>query len=350
MTKSSKVVQFPDYQKIQEEAAMWVARCDTRELVGAHREEFVKWLSQSPVHREEFESLSCLWGGFDILDELNYVEESDSDRSERKRTLWGGWRALTAAAAVLVVSIGVLVDYPGVLPDEVAQSASFETLLGAQKRVTLRDGSTMIINTDSKVEVNFTEDLRDIHLIRGEVHFDVAHNPERPFSVYAGAGVAQAVGTAFTVQLNDSVMEVTVSEGRVALLSKLESEELVSHSISGPLRKEPMIEIAAGDSAVMTREKLELLKPLSDSELVNKLSWQRGILAFAGEPLSEVLEEISRYTPFEIQIDDARLETLPIGGYFKIGEVEEFLRALEGTLNVDVERVGEGRVRLSYRS
>ena len=51
---------------------------------------------------------------------------------------------------------------------------------------------------------------------RGEAHFQVAKNANRPFVVQAGAVEFRAVGTAFDVQLGATQVQMIVTEGRVA--------------------------------------------------------------------------------------------------------------------------------------
>ncbi|WP_447414957.1 FecR family protein, partial [Clostridium perfringens] len=60
-------------------------------------------------------------------------------------------------------------------------------------------------------------DQRFVRMLKGEAHFDVAHNPARPFIVKAGDSTLRAVGTAFNVRLRPELTELTVIEGRVAV-------------------------------------------------------------------------------------------------------------------------------------
>ena len=73
----------------------------------------------------------------------------------------------------------------------------------------------LTLNTDSELSVDYSGDNRIIHLSRGEVNFDVAKDPHRPFVVYAGDGLVWAVGTAFNVRLIEDSVDLTVTEGRV---------------------------------------------------------------------------------------------------------------------------------------
>jgi len=74
MNRSKYIVPFPDLKIIEEEAATWVAHMDTRALSEEERSHFKKWIGQSSQHQEIFERVSSIWGGCDILDELNYID------------------------------------------------------------------------------------------------------------------------------------------------------------------------------------------------------------------------------------------------------------------------------------
>ena len=83
--------------------------------------------------------------------------------------------------------------------------------VGEQKNITLADGSKLHLNTDSIVTVDFTENARNIVLLRGEAHFDVAHDTSRPFTVTAGNNTVTAVGTAFNMQyVDDQAFDLVV--------------------------------------------------------------------------------------------------------------------------------------------
>jgi len=89
--------------------------------------------------------------------------------------------------------------------------------------VRLPDGSVVTLNTDSLIEVQYTQTERTILLLRGEGHFEVAANEARPFLVCAGDQVVRAVGTAFNVELSaTSDVEITVTEGTVTIGTMLQ--------------------------------------------------------------------------------------------------------------------------------
>jgi transmembrane sensor len=82
------------------------------------------------------------------------------------------------------------------------------------------------------------------------------------------------------------------------------------------------------------------------SELQRRIAWRQGYLAFAGEPLSEVVTQINRYSATTLEIGDPKLASVAIGGRFKIGDLDAVLDLLNTTLGVHAHRVSDRNIRL----
>ena len=114
------------------------------------------------------------------------------------------------AAALAIVAVASILSLP-------LGTSIYTTGVGEQKTIQLADNSVVQLNTNSRLEVDYSSDLRRLSLTQGEAHFDVAHNPQRPFEVLAGQGLVRAIGTAFTVHIRKIDVEVIVTEGTVEL-------------------------------------------------------------------------------------------------------------------------------------
>jgi transmembrane sensor len=345
MTDAHNIYLLPDPKKSEAEAAEWAARLAGGEMTPADHAAFARWRGESEQNRDAFERFSGLWDGLDKLEDLNaYASAGDAptERSFLRRVAV----ALPALAAVLlaVVAIGALLNRDGLETRPARFAADYQTKVGGQEIVTLPDGSKLTLNTDSRIATEFTETERRVKLLRGEAFFEVAHDASRPFSVYAGNGVVRAVGTAFSVRLNKAnKLDVMVSEGRVALSA---AKPLAgTPSVSRPART--VMELTAGQSAVFSAEHVEILEHVTPTEIDRKLSWRVGMLAFAGEPLSDVVDEVGRYSDVDIEVRGDELRAMPIAGYFKAGEVEGFVEALHIMTGVEVTEVAPGHLVLS---
>ncbi len=69
------------------------------------------------------------------------------------------------------------------------------TTVGQQQVRVLRDGTRVVLNTDTRIEVNYDARARRVRLVRGEARFDVSKHPTWPFLVTVGDREIRALGT-----------------------------------------------------------------------------------------------------------------------------------------------------------
>lgn len=335
MSPPGNVVNFPDRSPVEDEAARWVVRVDAGDLSEAERVSFEAWKAV-PGNSEAYQRLRAHWADLDGLAELSTAGAA-REAAPPAMLRWGGL-GLAAAALLVIVAVGFWPKSPAPAAPVIAEAASpavgmFQTALGDRQRIPLEDGSVITLNTASQIEVRMTPVERSIRLLSGEAFFEVAHDASRPFRVYAGDGVTMAVGTAFSVRLQDDAIEVVVSEGKVAF------SKLADHV------DEAVAYVAAGEAATF-RDKVKLIETVDTAEVDRKLSWRQGRLVFAGEPLSQVVADIARYTDIEFEFATPELASMPIGAYFEVGEVDRMLEALETSAGLRVERVDATHVRI----
>lgn len=188
----------------------------------------------------------------------------------------------------------------------------YRTAVGEERSIRLSDGSLVHLNTDSVIEVAMHPHERDIRLLHGEARFDVAHDTARPFIVSAGASSVRAVGTAFNVRIRSELTELTVIEGKVAVRDGPRPATLVSAGTAAAIR---------GGTIATTR--------LAPAQIAQRISWQKGMLSFAGETLAQAVEEFNRYRARPLVIGDPQIASIRIGGTFKADNSDQFVGALE---------------------
>ena len=353
MSKAKTVTKFPDLQAIEAEATAWVVKLDSGEVSKQEHEGFREWRERSQRHRDALERACDFWGGLDQLHHLEMFSEHRESRASRAiappmtsriRTIFRPRLLATGFAAIaLFAVVGVILHYQG--GGSAEQPQLYSTAIGAQEIIDLSDGSKIILNTNSRLEVRFSRARRDVRLLRGEAHFDVTPDPSRPFAVLARDAAVLAVGTAFTVRLLDDSVEVIVTEGSVELRSFVDA---VTVENSAPVVVDEghfrsLADLSAGQDAIFGTE-IEQIQAISEEAISRKLAWRQGMLTFAGDPLSKVVEDVSRYTEITIEIDDPALHDLPVGGLFKIGDVKALFDAMEQSLGVRVLWLDDTRV------
>jgi transmembrane sensor len=374
---SRNIVEFPDRKAVEEEAAAWLIKLDgdsapsTGELASLR-----VWLERSPVHREQLGLLASIWGRMNVLTELavplGHAEDPANRRiveSVRHAIPRFGRAVLVAAVIVVAIGVGFAATFwsgPAPLP---SSNGFYATAVGEQQSTTLADGSVVLINTNSQIKVDYNNEYRDIHLLQGEVHFTVKTNAMRPFRVYVADERVQAVGTAFSVYLKDNAVDVTVTEGKVALAhvnrlnashKSLQGAPLQTNQSSGTNAivdsgfVESLGTIKAGESVTILNARdagavsaIDPIETIEAQEMERRLSWREGMLTFAGDPLELVVDEISRYTTISIEITDPVVRATRIGGRFPIGETDAMFDALEANFGLRVTHLSHNRVLVS---
>ena len=197
----------------------------------------------------------------------------------------------------------------------------------------------MILNTDSRLDVDFSAGHRDVHLRRGEAYFEVIHNKARPFTVYADNYAVRDIGTAFDVHLSrKGLVEVGVTKGRV--------EVAPTNGVHVFAAAKSLGVIAAGHNIVLG-EKVEQVRAVPSVDLGRKLAWRQGELIYTGQPLKDVLADISRYSNIKIELADPALEDLPVGGAFKTDQIVAIFAALENNFGIHAEWIDPQHVRFT---
>ena len=333
---------------IEEVAAQWMVERD-RGFLDGRETEFARWLAADPRHRAAFNALAETWN---LLGEMRPLAD-DADRSEaatsRRGRVWLA-SALAAAAALAVASLGwwrTAGDTRAGMTSPFAVASATE--IGMQRTVALPDGSVIHLNTDSAVDVHYTAAERRVALVRGEAHFTVARNTERPFIVSVAGVDVRVVGTVFNVRLRPESVDVLVTEGKVRVAPTLVIA--ADPPSSGPPRSES--DLTAGQKMSIGLRNAEAPETtraeLSTAEIKQALAWQSRRLDFDATPLRDIVAEINRYNRHKLVIADARLEDRRFGGSFPAGDYATIVRMLEANFGVVAERRGE-ETRLRLKS
>jgi transmembrane sensor len=262
-----------------------------------------------------------------------------------------------AALAVCCLTLGVAIVIWKLPPQSTVPPATrvsvavpepartYITRIGEQRRIELPDGSHLTLNTGTRVTVAFIDRQRRLQLEAGEALFEVVPDAHRPFLVYAGSGLVRALGTVFSVYLRDTGhVSVLVAEGKVQLASVATQQTAAGEPPGMPLAVLGAGKVASFGNAV------DSVESLPQAELSRRLAWREGLVKFDGEPLWQVVEEVSRYTTLKILIRDTHTANMRIGGHFKIGGTDALFEALQSGFGLRIERVGKDTVYLSRDS
>ena len=341
-------------------ATYWVVRLDAEDCTPEDRFAFDRWRREDPAHEAAYQKIKQ---GNDYLDRF-MSEEAFRERIElaRRRTrppFWRQravqWMAATAACLVVAVTVGVSMEWRGGLQSAPIVTASvpvvdfYETKIGERSTVTLSDGSVVTINTDSRVDVLYTPERREIRLVRGQGFFEVAKDLNRPFVVLAGDKRVMALGTVFDVRFDEEdEIQVTLVEGRVQV------EDMVGEPDTGsdtPIKlaalPEP-VELHPGERLVAS---VNAAAEVVETDGVEETSWRNGQLVFRQRALAEVVAEMNRYSGQKLVLDDDdRVRAVKVSGVFNNGGPPSvFVDALVVMHPLKAERSGDNELTLVWR-
>jgi transmembrane sensor len=326
---------------ISQQAAHWWVELHNVDAPASEKREFVDWVSRAPECVEACLHVAQVHAAISRGD-VRWPETSAEDlvraalaapedsvialrpraapmREKEHRRPALRWVA-GLAASVLVASI---LGWWFML----ARPEQFQTKLGEQRSVLLADGSRVTLSSASKIEVRLRADHRSVQLLQGEALFEVTHDAQRPFDVYAGNVVVRAVGTRFDIDRQATRTEVTVVEGRVAMIAAGSRTEALPVLSAG----ERVIVDSAGPGAVE-----------HDVNLAETTAWTQHRLVFHQRPLGEVAEEFNRYNVSRIQIRSPVLREQEMTGTFRSNDVASFVAVLAGMPGVHVLDDGTG--------
>jgi transmembrane sensor len=325
-------------------AARWFA-LRRRRLDSIEERQFADWLEADPANRRAYDDVNRSWEVAAVAAEDPVIAAMRSEaltaRASEQRDYSRLWGALATAALVLIAFTGVSLTHPDFMrsADEIASSHDhlvLRTGVGERATASLEDGSTVVLNTNSVLEINYSRLRRDVRLIAGQVLFKVAHDTARPFVVAAANRAVVAVGTEFEVRLEGEKVRVALLQGRVRV------ESIAAHR--GSAAGERVAVMAPGEQLIASSAGV-VVNRTNVQELV---SWQSGRVRFDNTSLTDAVAEMNRYSPTKILIDDPAAADVRITGAFRTGQSYLFAQTVSEAFPLKVEQSGD-TIRLRSR-
>lgn len=317
-------------------AAQWIARRD-RGLTAADQDDYVAWLRADPRHAAAVAHhaavLERMMGLGAWQPELSAEPNPDLFAPPARRP----WRVLAPVLALAAALVFGLFIWRG---ETVPPAGPSKTFLRVNERQALADGSVVELKDGSRLDVRFTLGERRVRLT-GEAHFTVAKNPARPFIVEAHGVEVRAIGTAFNVRVDAAAVEVLVTEGKVRVTE--EPSTLNAQLLTPNVRLQTFLN--AGQQVVVPlapSAPAPVVATVSKAQIRAALEWQTPRLQFFETPLAEAVAEFNRHNPNPLVLADSALGAVPIGGTFRVDNVEGFVRLLELTVDVRGEPRADG--------
>ena len=293
-----------------EAAAKWYVQLKEAPDDPSRRHAWREWLERRPEHRRAWERLQVLerrLGGLPKEVAIPALAGADDGRRAAIKTL------IILMAAVPVAWLG-----HRNLPWR-EWGAEVRTATGERRAVTLADGSFVQLNTATALNIAFSDSMRLIGLVEGEILVNTAKDShDRPFLVETAHGTIRALGTRLSVRIRDDLTQVGVLEHAVMIQPKDAGQT--------PTRLE------AGHGVSFSNHRIEP----SQSIDTNTDAWTRGMLVALDWRLDRFIAELSRYHAGHLGCDPA-IGALRVSGAFRLDDINGVLDNLAATLPVQIK-------------
>lgn len=326
---------------ILDQAIDWAVRLGSGQAGRGDRRALETWRREDDLHEAAWQALNAIEREFDKIPEAlsglarQTLEETPDElvrikgRRRMVKTLFWGTLCLGLGAG--------LWQLPFFRPKPVLHQAH-ATPKGRRRTLCLPDDSRIVLNTDSRIRVDFSREKREICLTSGEVFVETGKDGngaggKRPFWVVSGKDRFEAVGTRFNLRRSDEGTQVHVIQGQVNI-----------HPGQGP---DGMVPVPAGQT-FMVGSRPGAVPKAQPRPALDPGAWVNGTLVVKKMPLDRFARELSRYHSGPIDCGPFASD-LTISGVFQLRGGEDpvrILAALTQTLDVVVEKRGETGYRI----
>ncbi len=233
----------------------------------------------------------------DVSRELSHSMAPKGPR--RFRSVW--YAAATACIALTFLALGWNGGVNRLNRALSTQISTYTTMNGERATITLPDGSKVLLNAASRLEVpaNFANGNRTLHL-EGAALFTVNHDAQSPFTVMAGGSTTRVLGTSFVVRhyASDNATTVSVRDGKVAVGSAI---------------------VTANQQVTVDANHTGAVVPADPGQF----SFESGVLTLEIMPLEAAIPELNRWYDAEIRFGDPSIRQRLIAGRFTAGSLSD---------------------------
>lgn len=291
------------------QAAQWLVLMHSGEMTQADRQACDHWRASHPDHELAWQRAALVSKKFGLVPSKVGVPVLRNAAAMNRRS---AIKTLT----LLIVAGPVAWTAYRVAPWQ-EWTANEHTATGEQREITLTDGTRLVMNTATAVDIAFDEHTRRIYLRSGEIMVTTAKDSAampRPFIVESRQGSMRALGTRFIVTQNSDTSRVAVTEGAIEVTPR--------DNESG------VFIVDAGKQASFNNDSgtLQTIDPHADA-------WTTGVLYAEKMRLAEFITEVARYRPGILRCDPA-VADLRVSGAFQLRDTDAVIKALVASLPI----------------
>ena len=230
---------------------------------------------------------------------------------------------MIAAAILFLTGLGVLIGTQNQLFKDNLLVHEFECPKGEMVKINLSDGTTVWLNSDSKLTMkqNFSPNHRELSFV-GEAYFNVQSDRKHPFIINVANRQVEVKGTVFNIRYypEEELFQTSLEEGVVLVHSDNRLIELLPG-------EQLSINTATGKSQLKKMSKVE-----------DYSAWRTGKLMFENMPMENLMQLVERWYNHEIILDDPDLLNLKLSGVLKRNKsIEHFMKVLSLAQSIEYE-------------
>lgn len=293
---------------------------------GSARRALQDWLRADPAHMAAWAEIENLWqqtaapgqrlAKFEAAELEVYLNAMDARQKRSK-----GLRNVALGLLLLLgfgLAGGIWLKRPHLLQD---LAADHVTERGERRQITLADGSIVLLDADSALKVDITNDTRRLELSRGAASFQVSHSAV-PFRVQFGAGEVTVHGTVFDIQLLEGGGLVVLQEGSVA--------------VSYPGMDGPQV-LSPGEQFVASGG--QTAPEVSNVEIADATAWRDGRFVFEMMRFGDLIATLERHSIGRFVITSDELADRRVSGSLDLNTPEAALQSLRDTVGFSVTQL-----------
>ncbi|AFI83045.1 iron dicitrate transport regulator FecR [Methylophaga nitratireducenticrescens] len=310
----SSTVHSSTEEKLIDQAASWMARLWSDDATKADQQACDAWRQAAPEHEQAWQNLLKVTERFNAIPTpvgKKALLESPHNQSSRRQLLQ--WLGVMLTSSGLGLGISKTESWQQAFAD-------YQTVTGEIRSVQLADGTEIILNTATAIDVTFNHQQRLIQLHHGEIEVTTGHDSEyqdHSLLVQTAHGRIQALGTQFTVRQSENETQVCVTEGAVEITTKQDSSQ--------------KMQLHAGEQSLFSSAAMGQVEPMNQTSN----SWQQGLLVAEQMRVAAFCAELSRYRNGLLRCDP-RVADLQVSGVFSVRDTDKALHNLTLALPVKV--------------
>lgn len=297
------------------EAAQWLVRLHSGRAGEADRAACEAWRHADPAHERA-------WQRAERLSQKLGAVPASVGVPVLARQARGNRRAALRALAVLTTAVPTAWLGWRLAPWD-SWTSDHATATGERREVQLADGSRVLLDTGSAIDVRIDDTQRTVRLRTGAIRVSTAADA-RPFIVHTVQGRLRALGTRFIVRQDNEGHESASPDVRLAV-----TEGAVEVTLRGA--SVPATIVPAGQQTVLGTQGASALVTVSPESQ----AWTQGVLYAENMRLADFCAELSRYRPGLLHCSP-EVANLRISGAFQLRDTDYVLSMVATTLPVQV--------------